>query len=142
MALPAPISSLASQAGRVAQSAGRAVGVYVAVALVGLIGAGFLLAAAFIWLASLTSALTASLLLGGLFLLIAAIWLAVIMAQQKRARQERRASAANTAFLASSISIADAGLRILSRSKGPLFWPAAATLIATWYLTRGSGRED
>lgn len=142
MALPAPISSLAHQASRVVHSAGRTAAIYAALALVGLIGAGFLVAAAFIWLASLTDPLIASLILAGLFLATAGIWLAILMARQERIKQERRSSAANTALLASSISIADAGLRIVSRAKGPMFLPAAATLFAAWYLTRGSGRDD
>jgi heme/copper-type cytochrome/quinol oxidase subunit 3 len=142
MALPAPFSSLANQASRVAQSAGRTAGVYVAIALVGMLGVGFLVAAAYIWLATLTDALIASLIMGGFFVAMAAIWLAVVMAKQKRIKEERRVTVANTAFLASSVSLADAGLRVLSRSKGPLFWPAAATLLATWYFTRGGGRDD
>lgn len=142
MALPAPISSLAAQAGRVVQSAGRTAAIYGALALVALIGAGFLVAAAFIWLASVTDALIASLILAGVFLAVAGIWLAVLMARQERIKQERRSAAANTALLASGISIADAGLRILSRAKGPMFLPAAATLFAAWYIARGNGRDD
>jgi heme/copper-type cytochrome/quinol oxidase subunit 3 len=142
MALPAPFSSLAWQAGRVAQSAGRTAAIYAAMALVGLTGAGFLVAAAFIWLASLTDALIASLILAAFFLAVAGIWLAILMTRRERVKQERRSSAANTALLASSLSIADAGLRIISRSKGPMFWPAAATLIAAWYITRSKERDD
>jgi heme/copper-type cytochrome/quinol oxidase subunit 3 len=142
MALPAPLSSLAWQAGRVAQSAGRTAAIYAAMALVGLTGAGFLVAAAFIWLASLTDALIASLILAAFFLAVAGIWLAILMTRRERVKQERRSSAANTALLASSLSIADAGLRIISRSKGPMFWPAAATLFAAWYITRSKERDD
>lgn len=142
MALPAPISSLAHQAGRVAQSAGTTVAIYVAIALVALVGTGFLVAAAFIWLAVQTDPLIASLILAGVFLGIAGICLGVLRAKQERAKLERRQSAANTALMASSISIADAGLRIVSRAKGPMFWPAAATLFAAWYLTRNKNGDD
>lgn len=142
MALPAPISSLAHQAGRVAQSAGKTAAVYAAIALAGLTGAGFLVAAAFIWLADQTDALIASLILAAFFLVVAGIWLAVLRARQERAKVERRSTAANTALIASSISLADAGLRIVSRARGPMFWPAAATLFAAWYLSRNGSQDD
>lgn len=141
MALPAPLSSLAHQMGRVAQSAGRTAAIYAALALVGLVGAGFLIAAAFIWIAGLTDALIASLIMAALFLVTAGIWLAILMARQDRIRQERRSTAASTALVASSISLADAGLRIVSRARGPMFLPAAATLLAAWYFSRG-GRDE
>lgn len=142
MGLPAPFSSLAHQASRVAHSAGRSAANYVALALLAIIGVGFLVAAAFIWLASLTDPLIASLILAGVFLATAGIWLAILMARQERIKQERRSSVANTALLASSLSIANVGLRMLSRARGPMFIPAAATLLAAWYFSRGNGDAD
>ncbi|WP_116653989.1 hypothetical protein [Pelagibacterium sediminicola] len=142
MALPAPLSSLTHQAGRIVQSAGRTAAIYAALTLMGFIGAGFLIAAAFIWLAALTDPLIASLIMAALFLLVAAIWLAILMARHERIKLERRSSAANTALVASSISLADAGLRILSRARGPMFLPAAATLFAAWYISRGGDRDE
>lgn len=142
MALPAPLSSLTHQVGRVAQSAGRTAAIYAALVLVGLIGAGFLIAAAFIWIASLSDPLIASLILAAVFLVTAGIWLAALMARQERIKLERRSTAANTALIASSISLADAGLRIVSRARGPMFLPAAATLFAAWYLSRGDDHDE
>lgn len=142
MALPAPFSSLAHQAGRAARSAGRTAAVYAALGLLCLIGAGFLIAAGFIWISGLTDPLIASLILAALFFAAAGIWFAVLAMRQRRIKQERRTSAANTALIASSISLADAGIRILSRARGPMFLPAAATLFAAWYLSRGSSDDE
>ncbi|WP_196257821.1 hypothetical protein [Pelagibacterium limicola] len=142
MALPAPISTLTYQAGRVVRSAGRTAAVYAALVVLGLTGAGFLVAAAFIWLAATTNPLIASLIMAAVFLAAAAILWAIVAARKDRIKQERRVSTANTALIASSLTLADVGLRIVSRMKGPMFWPAAATLFGAWYLTRHKNRDD
>ena len=137
MPLPGPIAAVANQAGIKVRSFGQSIAIYAVLGLLGLIGCGFLIAAGFIWLAAVTDPLIASLILGVLFLGVASIVGAVMIRRQKRIQKLRRQKAANTALLASSISMADAGLRVVSRMKGPFFWPAAATLLATWYFTKG-----
>lgn len=142
MPLPAPIAAVTQQAGLAARSAGQTVAIYAALGLAALTGTGFLLAAAFIWLAALTNPLIAALIIGGVLLAISGIWAGALAYRAREKRRTRRTTAANTALLASSISIADAGLRIVSRARGPMFWPAAATLLATWYLTRPGRSGD
>lgn len=141
MPLPAPIAAVTQQAGLAARSAGQTAAIYTSLALAGLIGLGFLLAAAFIWLAAATNAMIAALIMGGTLLALSGVCASILFYRAREKRRLRRTTAANTALLASSISIADAGLRIASRAKGPMFWPAAATLLATWFLTR-SGKSE
>ena len=139
MALTAPFAAAASRAGSVVRSAGQSAALYGAIGLVGLVGAGFLVAALYIWLAEATDTLVAALLIGAGFLAIAGIALAIAMAQGKRKKREHQSTAANTALLASTVSLATAGLRLASRAKGPLFWPAVAAIAAGWYLSTSGG---
>lgn len=141
MPLPAPFSSVANQASSAVRSVGTTIGLYIALALIGLVGVGFLLAACYIWLAALTDPLQAALIMGIGFVLIAGIWAAVIGNQARARQRRRREAAANTAAMASTLSLAGAGIKLLSRTRGPMFFPAAATLFAAWYFTR-SRRDD
>lgn len=142
MALAAPFAAVAARAGTAIQSAGQSVAVYAAIGLVGLVGAGFLVAALYIWLAEATSTLAAALLMGTGFLAIAGIALAVAIARGRKKKRENQRTAANTALLASTVSLATTGLRIVSRAKGPLFWPAVAAIAAGWYLGHSSGGDE
>lgn len=135
MALPAPFAALVEQAGQSARSLGQVAAVYAALGLAALLGLGFLLAALFMWLAALTDVLVASLILGGVFVAAAGIGAAVMIHREKERRKRRKRTNVNAALLASGLSLADTGLRMVSRSRHPMFWPAAATLIAAWYLT-------
>src|SRR5690606_24474905 len=134
MALTAPFAAAASRAGTAVRSAGQSVAIYAAIGLVGLTGAGFLVAALYIWLAGETSPLAAAILIGTGFLAIAGIALAVTISQGKKKKREHQRTAANTALLASTVSLATAGLRIVSQAKSPLVWPAIAAIAVGWYL--------
>lgn len=136
MTLPAPISGLMAQAGDSVRTAGLGIAQYAALGLIGLVGAGFMLAAFYIWLAAMTNALIAALIVGGLLLAISGIWAAILIQRGKRARLEREAQVANAAVMASTLSLADAGLRIVGRMRGTMFLPAAATLAVAWFLGR------
>lgn len=140
MALTAPFAAAASRAGSAVRSAGLTAAAYAIIGLIGLIGAGFLLAALFIWIAANTDPLVASLVLGFGFLAIAVIGLAIVMARAQTQKRHRRSQTANTAMMASTVSLATTGLRLASRVKGPLFWPAVAAIAAGWYLS--SARDD
>ncbi|GGA46397.1 hypothetical protein [Pelagibacterium lentulum] len=138
MALPVPFAALANQAGQTARSVGFTVAIYVVLALVGLTGLGFLLAAAFMAVAAATNPLVAALILGGALLTVSAIAFAIMVQRAKVRKLEQKQSAANAALVASSISLASTGLKLASRVKNPMFWPAVATIAAGWYLTRNS----
>ncbi len=138
MALPVPFAALANQAGQTARSVGFTVAIYVVLALVGLTGLGFLLAAAFMAVAAATNPLVAALIFGGALLTISAIAFAIMAQRAKVRKLEQKQSAANAALVASSISLASTGLKLASRVKNPMFWPAVATITAGWYLTRNS----
>ena len=142
MALTAPFAAVADRAGSAVRSAGQSAALYGAIGLVGLTGAGFLVAALYIWLADATNTLAAAILMGAGFLAVAGIALAIVLAQARARKREHRRTAANTALLASTMSLATAGLRIASRAKGPLFWPAVAAIAAGWYLSSSGGDEE
>lgn len=141
MALIAPFAAVADRASSAVRSAGQTIVVYLLVGLLGLIGAAFLLAALFIWLAAATDPLAASLILGTALLAIAGITLAVVSAGGNRKKTERRRSSFDTASMASTISLAATGLRLAGKLRGPLLLPALAALAAGWYLTQ-SGDDD
>lgn len=136
MALTAPFAAAADRAGSVARSMGQSVALYAAIGLMSLIGTGFLIAALYLWLAEATSPLAATLFIGVGFLVVAIITLAIVIAQANRKKEERRRAAADTALLATTASLASVGLRIASRAKGRMFWPAVAAIAAGWYFGR------
>lgn len=143
MALTAPFAAAANRASTAVRSVGQSVVLYAAIALVGLTGAGFLVAALYIWLAEATSTLAAALLMGAGFLAIAGIALAIAIGRGRKKKRENQRAAANTALLASSVSLATTAIRIVSRVRGPLLLPAIAALAAGWYLsTTGHDDED
>ncbi|AEQ52065.1 hypothetical protein [Pelagibacterium halotolerans] len=143
MALTAPFAAVTGRATSAVRSMGQSVAAYAIISLIGLMGLGFLVAALYIWLAQETSALGAALLMGAGFVAIAGIALAVVIARNNRKKEERRRNAANTAMMASTVSLASAGLRLASRAKGPLFWPAVAAIAIGWYFgTSGSDHDD
>lgn len=142
MALMTPFSAITSRANSLAQSAGRTVGAYATIGILGLLGAGFLVAALYIWLAANTDPLAASLLMGTGFLAIAGISLAIVAANANRKERERKQSAADAAVMASTVSLAATGLKLASRVKGPLLIPALAAIAAGWYFGRSSGEDD
>lgn len=143
MALPPPLAAVATEATHRARSVGQLAAAYAVLALIGLTGAGFLMAALYIWLASVTDPLIAALAIGGALLLISAIWAGFLVARNRERMRHRQQLSINTALMASGMSLADSGLRIISRSKTPLFWPAVATVAAAWYLSRRrSSRPD
>lgn len=141
MALTAPFAAVVGRASAAVRSASQSIAIYAAIGLVGLIGAGFLVAALYIWLAAETNILAAAVLMGTGFLAIAGIALAIVIAQGRKRKREHRRAAADTALLASTVSLATTGLRIASRVKGPLFWPAVAALAVGWLLGN-SGEDD
>lgn len=136
MALTAPFAAAADRASSVARSMGQSVALYAAIGLMSLIGAGFLIAALYLWLAEATSPLAATLVIGLGFLAVSLITLAIVIAQANQKKEERRRAAADTALLATTASLASVGLRIASRTKGPMFWPAVAAIAAGWYFGR------
>lgn len=142
MALTAPFAAVTSRASSAIRSVGQSAVLYAVIGLLGLTGLGFLVAALYIWLAEATSTLAAAVLMGTGFLAIAAIVLAVAIARGKKEKREARHTAANTALLASSMSLATTGLRLASRAKGPLFWPALAAIAVGWYLGRPDHGAD
>ncbi|WP_417582771.1 phage holin family protein [Pelagibacterium sp.] len=143
MALTAPFSAVTSRATSAVRSAGMSAAFYVVIGLLGLVGAGFLIAALFIWLAQETSPLGAALLMGAGFLAISGISLAIAIARNNRKKEERRRNAASSATMASTMSLASAGIRLASRAKkGPLFWSAVAALAAGWYFGTSGGDDD
>ncbi|MAN75809.1 phage holin family protein [Pelagibacterium flavum] len=142
MALTAPFAAVTGRVSSTARSMGQSVAVYAVIALIGLVGIGFLISALYIWLAQETSPLGAALLMGAGFIAIAGISLAIVVARNNRKKEERRRDAANTAMMASTVSLASAGLRIASRAKGPLFWPAVAAIAIGWYFGTSGGDHD
>jgi len=142
MALTAPFAAAASRATTAVRSVGQSAALYGGIALVGLTGAGFLVAALYIWLAETTSPLIATLIIGAGFLVIAGIALAIVIAQGKKKKRENQRAAANAAVLASSLSLATTTIRLVSRVRGPLLLPALAALAAGWYLSSGGGDDD
>jgi large-conductance mechanosensitive channel len=142
MALTAPFAAVTDRATSAVRSIGQSVVAYVIIGLIGLVGIGFLISALYIWLAQQTSPLGAALLMGASFVAIAGISLAVVIARNNRKKEERRRNAANTAMMASTVSLASAGLRIASRAKGPLFWPAVAAVALGWYFSTSGGDHD
>lgn len=138
----APFSALTNRVNATIRSAGQSAMVYLTVAVMGLIGAGFLIAALYIWLASITDGLAAAILLGIGFIAVAGIVLAIVVSQANRRKRERRRAAADSAVLASTLSLASTGLRLASRARGPFFWPAVAVIAAGWYFSRGGDDED
>ncbi|WP_421951433.1 hypothetical protein [Pelagibacterium sp.] len=142
MALTAPFAAVTGRATSAVRSVGQSVAAYAIIGLVGLVGLGFLVAALYIWLAQETTPLGAALLMGAGFVAIAGIALAIVIARNSRKKEERRRSAANTAMMASTVSLASAGLRIASRAKGPLFWPAVAAIALGWYFGTSGGDDE
>lgn len=142
MSLTAPFAVATNRVRASVQAAGQSVLVYALIGVLALLGAGFLIAALYIWLASVTDVLAAALLMGTGFLAIAGIWLAIVMSQANRRRQERRRTAADSAVLASTLSLASAGLRLASRSRGSLVWTALAAIAAGWYFGRSGDDAD
>lgn len=142
MALTAPFAAVTGRATSAVRSVGQSVAAYAIISLVGLVGLGFLVAALYIWLAQETTPLGAALLMGAGFVAIAGIALAIVIARNSRKKEERRRSAANTAMMASTVSLASAGLRIASRAKGPLFWPAVAAIALGWYFGTSGGDDE
>lgn len=138
MALTSPFSAVTSRASSAVQNAGRTASVYLAIGLLGIIGAGFLIAALYIWLAANTDPLAASLLMGTGFLAVAGIVLAVVIAGANSRKRERERSAADAAVMASTVSLAATGLKLASRMKGPLLIPALAAIAAGWYFGRSN----
>ncbi len=141
MALAAPFSAAASRVSSAFRSAGLQIAAYCVIGLIGLMGLGFLVAALFIWLASVTDPLAASLLMGFGFVGLSIIILATVMWRGRRKKRKRQKATANTALIASTMSLATTGLRIASRSRSPIFWPAIAAVAAGWYMSR-SGDSD
>src|SRR5690606_11038636 len=119
MMLLSPFTGPASSASSAAKSAGQSVGLYAAAGLIGLTGTGFLLAAGYIWLADELSPLAAALTIGIILLLVAAIIVGSLAIRTKQAQKRKRAAAADTAAMASTLSLANIGLRLISRAKGP-----------------------
>lgn len=142
MALTAPFAAVTGRATSAVRSMGQSVAAYAIISVIGLVGIGFLVAALYIWLAQETSPLGAALLMGAGFIAIAGIALAVVMARNARKKEERRRSAANTAMMASTVSLASTGLRLASRAKGPLFWPAVAAIAIGWYFGRSGDHDE
>lgn len=142
MSLIAPVSAITNRFGAAVHSAGQSALIYVLVAVMGIIGAGFLVAALYIWLASVTDVLAAALILGTGFLAVAGIALATVIARSNRRKRQRRRSAADSAMMASTLSLASTGLRIASRARGGLLWPALAAIAAGWYLSQSGGGDD
>lgn len=142
MALTAPFAAVTGRATSAVRSIGQSVAAYVIISAIGLVGIGFLVAALYIWLAQETSPLGAALLMGAGFVAIAGIALAIVMARNSRKKEERRRTAANTAMMASTVSLASTGLRLASRAKGPLFWPAVAAIAIGWYFGRSGDHDD
>ena len=142
MALTAPFAAVTGRASSAVRPMGQSVAAYVTIALIGAIGVGFLIAALYIWLAQETTPLGAALLMGAGFVAIAGISLAIVIARNSRKKEEKRRKAANTAMMASTVSLASAGLRIASRAKGPLFWPAVAAIAVGWYFGTSGGDHD
>ena len=142
MALTAPFAAVTGRATSAVRSMGQSVAAYAIISVIGLVGIGFLVAALYIWLAQETSPLGAALLMGAGFLAIAGIALAVVMARNARKKEERRRNAANTAMMASTVSLASTGLRLASRAKGPLFWPAVAAIAIGWYFGRSGDHDE
>lgn len=142
MALTAPFTAVTDRATSAVRSIGQSVAVYAIIGLIGLVGLGFLVAALYIWLAQETSPLGAALLMGGGLLALAVISLAIVMARNSRKKEQKRRSSANTAMMASTVSLASAGLRLASRARGPLFWPAVAAIALGWYFGTSGGDDD
>lgn len=143
MSLGAPLAAVASRATNVARSAGISVALYAGVGLVACVGVGFLIAAAYMAIADATSPLIAALILGVAFLLVAGLVLAVVISRQRHKKTRARETAANTALIASSLSLATTGLRLVSGGRGRLLLPAIAAMAAAYYFGRsGDDAED
>ncbi len=142
MALSAPFTAVANRAVSAARSAVQTVALYIVIGLLGLTGLGFLLAALFIWIAANSDPLAAALLMGTGLLAVAGIALAIVIARGQKQKKQRERQTANTALIASTVSLATTGLRIASRAKGPLFWPALAAIAVGWYFGTSGGSDD
>lgn len=143
MALTALFAAAANRASTAVRSAGQSVALYGVIGLLGVTGAGFLVAALYIGLSQATTPLAAAILMGTGFLAIAGIILAVVIARGKRKKREHQRAAANTAMAASTISLATTAIRLVSRVRGPMLVPAAlAALAAGWYLSSMNDGDD
>lgn len=140
MPLPAPISAAAHRATSSVNAMGRTIGLYIVLALIGLLGVGFLIAALYIWLSEIGTPLQAALTLGIGFLAISAIWLAVLAIQGRERRRRRKEAAAEAAVMASSLSLANTLFRAVSRGRSPFLVPGLI-LLGGFYLLR-SGRSS
>lgn len=136
MALPAPLAAVAGQVTSSARSVGQLAMLYVLIGLLALVGAGFLVAALYIAIASATDPLIAALVVGAGFIALAGIILAVVIAKAEKRKEEQRRAAANAAMMASTMTLANTGLRLASRATGPMFWPALGIVAAGIYFSR------
>ncbi|WP_338609861.1 phage holin family protein [Pelagibacterium nitratireducens] len=142
MALTAPFTAVTDRATSAVRSMGLSVAVYAIIGLIGLVGLGFLIAALYIWLAQETGPLEAALIMGAGFLVLAGISLGIVIARHKHKKEQKRRNSANTAMMASTVSLASTGLRIASRARGRLFWPAVAAIALGWYFGTSGGDDD
>lgn len=136
MPLPAPVAAVAHRATNAAKSAGQSVALYALLGIIGLVGIGFLLAALYIWLAALTDPLIAALIIGGSFLGVSVIWALILVYRGREAKRRRREALASTAMMASSLSFANTGLRLLTGARRSSLLPAAVTLLVAWFVLR------
>lgn len=141
MALPAPFALVARQGRLAVRAVGQSVLAYVAILVLAITGTGFLLGAAYLWLARLSDPVLAALIMGAILLGIALIWVTVLLIRARQRRRRNRTAAVNTAMMASSLSLANTGLQILSRSKRSIVVPAVA-LAAAWFFLRPGGGDD
>jgi|TARA_A100001391_G_scaffold187912_1_gene158176 uncharacterized membrane protein (UPF0136 family) len=142
MALTAPFTAVTDRATSAVRSMGMSVAVYAIIGLIGLVGLGFLIAALYICLAQETGPLEAALIMGAGFLVLAGISLGIVIARHKHKKEQKRRNSANTAMMASTVSLASTGLRIASRARGRLFWPAVAAIALGWYFGTSGGDDD
>ena len=137
------IASIASsETGYVIRRARGAVIAYVAAALLGLCGLGFLVGAAFVWAAQRYGTLEAAIGFGIGFLVLAAVILLVHrLASVARAREDKRRRRADLAALGMSAVLA--ALPTLLRSKGGIgavLGPAVA--LAAYAIYRENRKPD
>jgi len=133
-----PFSAFSQRISDTINGLGYAVAGYAAIAILCAAGIGFVAAAVFMLVAEALGPIAAAAIFGFVFLLAAAIWAAVLAARARAEKRRRREAAASTATVATSVTLANTALRLVSRGGGRSILPLAAVALVGWFLLRES----
>jgi len=131
-----PFSAFSQRISDTISGLGYTAASYAVIAILAAVGIGFLIAAAFMLVADALDPLAATAIFGAVFLIVAGIWAAILAARAREQQRRRREAAASTAAVATSVTLANTGLRLLSSGGSKSILPLAAVALAAWFFLR------